>query len=74
MFARVADEIDPAAGTLEIRPQGKKNVLASLPNVKFEGGRSYTFVVAGTPTKPEIIVCRKGTCASRMSTSPVTRT
>lgn len=49
------DNIDPVAGTLEIRPEGKKNVLASLPNVKFEGGKSYTFVVAGTPTKPEII-------------------
>ncbi len=49
------DEIDPVAGTLEIRPEGRKNVLASLPNVKFEGGKSYTFVVAGTPTKPDII-------------------
>ena len=49
------DEIDPIAGTLEIRPEGKKNVLASLPNVKFEGGKSYTFVVSGTPAKPEII-------------------
>jgi hypothetical protein len=48
-------EIDPMAGTLEIRPDGKKNVLASVPNVKFEGGKSYTFVVAGTPAKPEII-------------------
>ena len=49
------DEIDPVAGTLEIRPEGKKNVLASLPNVKFEAGKSYTFVLAGTPTKLEII-------------------
>jgi hypothetical protein len=47
--------IDPMAGTLEIRPEGKRNVLASVPNVKFEGGKSYTFVVAGTSTKPEII-------------------
>lgn len=49
------EEIDPMAGTLEIRPDGKNNVLASVPNVKFEGGRSYTFVVAGTPAKPEVI-------------------
>ena len=49
------NDIDPVAGTLELRPQGKKNVLASIPEVKFEGGRSYTFVVAGTPSKPEII-------------------
>jgi hypothetical protein len=49
------DVIDPMAGTLEIRPEGKRNVLASVPNMKFEGGKSYTFVVAGTSTKPEII-------------------
>ena len=49
------DQIDPIAGTLELRPEGKKNVLASLPDVKFESGKSYTFVVAGTPAKPEII-------------------
>jgi Domain of unknown function (DUF4397) len=48
-------EFDPVAGTLEIRPEGKKNVLASLPGVKLEGGKSYTFVVAGTPSKVEII-------------------
>jgi hypothetical protein len=44
------NEFDPVAGTLEIRPEGKKNVLASLPGVKLEGGKSYTFVVAGTPS------------------------
>jgi Domain of unknown function (DUF4397) len=49
------NEIDLIAGTLEVRPEGKKNVLASLPNAKFEGGKSYTFVIAGTPGKPEII-------------------
>jgi hypothetical protein len=48
-------DIDPIAGTLELRPQGRKDVLASLPEVKFEGGRSYTFVVAGTPARSEII-------------------
>jgi len=48
-------EIDLVAGTLEIRPQGKKSVLASRPNVKFEGGKSYTFVVAGRGAKPDLI-------------------
>jgi hypothetical protein len=48
-------EFDPIAGTLEVRPQGKKNVLAREPNVKLEGGKSYTFVVAGTPPKVDII-------------------
>jgi hypothetical protein len=49
------NEFDPIAGTLEIRPEGKKNVLASQPNVKLEGGKSYTFVVSGRATKPDII-------------------
>lgn len=48
-------EIDPVAGTLEIRPEGKKSVLASRPNVKFEGGKSYTYVVAGHAAKPDLI-------------------
>jgi hypothetical protein len=48
-------EIDPVAGTLEIRPEGKKIVLVSQPNVKFEGGKSYTFVVAGRAAKPDLI-------------------
>lgn len=60
------DEIDPVAGTLEIRPQGKKNVLASLPNVKFEGGKSYTFVVSGTSAKPEIIKIEDDVAKSTM--------
>ena len=60
------DEVDPVAGTLEIRPEGKKNVLASLPNVKLEGGRSYTFVVAGTPAKPEIIKIEDDVAKSTM--------
>jgi Domain of unknown function (DUF4397) len=49
-------EFDPVAGTLEIRPEGKKNVLASQPNVKLEGGKSYTFIVSGRAAKPDIIV------------------
>lgn len=49
-------EFDPIAGTLEIRPEGKKNVLARRPNVKLEGGKSYTFVVSGTAARPDIIV------------------
>ena len=49
------NEIDPVVGTLEIRPEGKKNVLASQPDVKFEGGKSYTFVVAGETAKPDLI-------------------
>jgi len=60
------DEVDPVAGTLEIRPEGKKSVLASLPNVKLEGGKSYTFVVAGTPARPEIIKVEDDVAKSSM--------
>lgn len=48
-------ELEPVAGTLEVRPEGKKNVLVSQPNVKLEGGKSYTFVVSGRPAKPDLI-------------------
>jgi len=60
------DEVDPVAGTLEIRPEGKKNVLASLPNVKLEGGKSYTFVVSGIPARPEIIKIEDDVAKSTM--------
>lgn len=49
------NEIDPASGTLVVRPDGKSSTLASLPNVKLEGGKSYTFVLAGKAGKGEII-------------------
>jgi hypothetical protein len=49
------NEFDPIAGTLEVRPEGKKTVLASQPNVKLEGGKSYTFVISGSASKPDII-------------------
>jgi hypothetical protein len=50
------NEFDPIAGTLEIRPQGQQTVLARQPNLKLEGGKSYTFIVSGRATKPDIIV------------------
>ncbi len=33
--------------TLEVRPEGKDNVLASIPNAKFDKGKIYTIVVTG---------------------------
>jgi hypothetical protein len=30
-------------------------VLARLPDVKLEGGKSYTFVLAGKPAKLDVI-------------------
>jgi Domain of unknown function (DUF4397) len=41
------NEIDPMTVTLEVRPQGKTNVLLTVPNVKFEAGHIYTIVLAG---------------------------
>ena len=49
------NEFDLAAGTLEVRPDNGKNVLATLPNVKLEGGKTYTFVLSGKPGKYELI-------------------
>lgn len=49
------EEFDPATGTIEVRPDNKATVLAKLPNTKLEGGKSYTFVLSGTPGKFEII-------------------
>jgi hypothetical protein len=49
------NEFDPMAGTLEVRPDNKKTVLASLGNVKLEGGKTYTFVLSGRPGKYELI-------------------
>jgi Domain of unknown function (DUF4397) len=49
------DEIDPAAGTLTVRPDNAKNTLASMSNVKLEGGKSYTFVLTGRGGKYELI-------------------
>jgi hypothetical protein len=42
-------ELDPMAGTLEVRPDNGKTVLATLANVKLEGGKTYTFVLSGKP-------------------------
>jgi hypothetical protein len=41
------NEIDPMTATLEVRPQGKTDVLLTVPNVAFEAGHIYTIVLAG---------------------------
>ena len=48
------NEFDPIVGTLQVRPDNRKQVLASLPNVKLEGGKSYTFVWSGRAGKYEL--------------------
>jgi len=40
-------EVDPMSVTLEVRPEGKKDVLLTVPNVTFEAGKLYTIVLAG---------------------------
>jgi hypothetical protein len=49
------NELDPSAGTLEVRPDNGKTVMAKLPDVKLEGGKTYTFVFTGKPGKYELI-------------------
>jgi hypothetical protein len=53
-------EVDPVAGTLEIRQEGKSAALAIQPDVKLEAGKSYTFVVAGRAPKPDLIRIEDG--------------
>lgn len=48
-------EVDPITGTLEVRPDNDKTILAKLGNAKLEGGKSYTFVLSGRPGKLELI-------------------
>lgn len=42
-------EIDPVAGTVEIRSADSHKRLVSLKDVKFEAGKSYTIVITGSP-------------------------
>jgi hypothetical protein len=41
-------EVDPIKTTLEIRPEGKKEVLVKVSNATLEADRIYTIVLAGT--------------------------
>jgi hypothetical protein len=48
-------EVDPASGTLVVRPDAKSTRLASLAKVQLEAGKSYTFVLTGRPGKYEVV-------------------
>ena len=54
-------EVDPMAGTLTVRPDNDRTALATAPDVKLEGGRSYTFVLAGRKGKLDLIRMEDGT-------------
>lgn len=41
------ETIDPVAGTLTVRPDGKRQALVTLRDVTFDAGKSYTVVVVG---------------------------
>jgi hypothetical protein len=48
-------EVDPIRTTLEVRPEGKKNVLLAIPNTTLDAGKIYTIVIAGkTRTTPKL--------------------
>ena len=40
-------EIDPMTGALEVRPEGKPNVLLTVPALKVEPGHLYTIILTG---------------------------
>ncbi len=48
-------DVDPMSGTLVVRPQHKTNVVATIANVKLEAGKSYTYIVAGSMAKLDVI-------------------
>jgi hypothetical protein len=41
------NEIDPMTVSLEVRPEGKNDVLLNLQNVTFDAGHLYTIIVSG---------------------------
>jgi Domain of unknown function (DUF4397) len=43
-------EVDPMTTALEVRPQGKTDILVTVPNATFEAGHIYTYVIAGKST------------------------
>jgi Domain of unknown function (DUF4397) len=40
-------EIEPMTGALEVRPEGKKEVLATIPQQNWEAGKTYTIILTG---------------------------
>jgi hypothetical protein len=48
-------DIDPQTGSLEIRKDGQNRPLLSLPNLRFEAGTAYTFVVVTNGQKVDVI-------------------
>ena len=48
-------DVDPASGTLEVRADGKETVITTVPDVKLDGGKSYTFVLSGRTGKYDVI-------------------
>ena len=48
-------EVDPFVGTLVLL-NGRDRTIATLPEMKVMGGKSYTLVAAGRPAKAEVIL------------------
>jgi len=49
------NEFDPMSGTLTVRGDNGQATLATLPNVKLDGGKSYTFVLTGKRGKLQLL-------------------
>jgi hypothetical protein len=48
-------EVEPLRGTLEVRDQDRKTIVAKVPNASFEPGKLYTmFVVGRTAGNPKV--------------------
>jgi hypothetical protein len=70
-------EVEPTRGVLETRLEGKKGVVASVPNAHFDAGKLYTVVIAGRLPKLEAVTVvdqpAGGTMSERRTTgSPTT--
>ena len=59
------NEFDPMTGTLTVRPDNGQAQLATLSNVKLEGGKSYTFVLTGKHGKLQILKIEDDVAADR---------
>jgi hypothetical protein len=48
-------EVDPMTATLEVRPQGQKTALLTIPNLTLDAGKIYTVVITGHKGKLEAL-------------------
>jgi hypothetical protein len=66
------NEVEPTKGVLETRLEGKKGVLASVPNAHFDAGKLYTVVITGRLPKLEAVTVEDQLAGGAMSGSRTT--